>query len=317
MILGIDVGGTKTHIRVADATASRDLRLPTVQWLRGRSLEHPASVAALLEAAASIAPDGARLRRAPLVVGAHGCDTPEQIVAFRDALAADHDGPILVTNDAALVGPAAGVDRSIGIIAGTGSIVVGADADGTPVTAGGHGWMIADPASAPGIVREAVRTVILRADTGAAPDQLGEALMSHYGADDVNELAWVFMVEASIHRWAEAAPIVFEAADLGSADAVATIDRAAAELVTQVTQVLARGAVADAIVAAGGVVTHQPRLASALERELARQGVVHPFQVLDHAPVAGAIALGARLRREAEPTAGTEQAAVPEASALT
>jgi N-acetylglucosamine kinase-like BadF-type ATPase len=317
MIIGIDVGGTKTHIRVADATASRELRLPTVQWLRGRSLEHPASVAALLDAVASIAPDAELLGAAPLVVGAHGCDTPEQITAFHEALADRHSGPIAVTNDAALVGPAAGVDRAIGVIAGTGSIVVGADAAGTPVTAGGHGWMIADPASAPGIVREAVRAVILRADTGAVPDQLGEALMLHYGADDVNELAWVFMVDASIHRWAEAAPIVFEAADSGSTDAVATIERAAAELVTQVTQVLTRGAVADAIVAAGGVVTNQPRLASALERELARQGVDHPFRVLDRAPVAGAVALGARLRPRVERAAGTEHGAVPEASALT
>jgi N-acetylglucosamine kinase-like BadF-type ATPase len=304
MIIGIDVGGTKTLIRAVDATgAERDLLVPTVQWLQGRALEHPLSVEQLFSVIAQIAPDA---DDAALVVGAHGCDTPDQVVAFRDALAARHAGPVQVTNDAALVGPAAGVDRAIGVIAGTGSIVIGADRDGNPITAGGHGWMIADPGSAPGIVREAVRAVIARADTGAAPELLGHTLMDHYGTDDPNELAWVFMAEAGIHRWAEAAPAVFAAADAGSAEAAATVERAGRDLAAQVAHVLGRGAVADAIVAAGGVVTNQPRLANAIERELGRLGIVQPFHVLGTAPVAGAVALGARL---------LESHGVPETSA--
>lgn len=304
MLIGIDVGGTKTLIRAVDATgAERDLLVPTRQWLEGRALEHPASVDQLLAVIERIAPGS---EHAPLVVGAHGCDTPDQVIAFQDALAARRPGPVQVTNDAALVGPAAGVERAIGVIAGTGSIVIGTNGDGDPITAGGHGWMIADPGSAPGIVREAVRAVIARADTGAEPELLGRTLMRHYGADDLNELAWVFMAEAGIHRWAEAAPEVFAAADAGSAEAAATIDRAGRDLAAQVAHVLRRGAIADAIVAAGGVVTNQPRLANAIERELARLGIVQPFHVLSTAPVAGAVALAARL---------LESRGVPETSA--
>ncbi len=292
MIIGIDVGGTKTHIRAEDASGARDLRFPTGQWMQGRALDDVVSVERLLDAIAELAPDA---ESAPLAVGAHGCDTPEQIAAFRDSLAARHDGPVHVTNDAALVGPAAGIERAVGVIAGTGSIVVGADLAGEPVTAGGHGWMIADPASAPGIVREAVRAVISRADTGAAPTILGRTLMEHFGADDTNELAWLFTLHADIHRWAGAAPLVFAAADAGSADAIDTIRESAGKLAEQVALVLARGAVADAVVAAGGVVTNQPRLAGALRSELIRRNVAQPFSVLDHPPVAGAVALARRL----------------------
>lgn len=292
MLIGIDVGGTKTHIRAQNAAGARDLRLPTRQWLQGERLDDEASVARLLGAVARIAPGA---ESAPLAIGAHGCDTPEQIAAFHASLAARHRGPVHVTNDAALVGPAAGVERAVGVIAGTGSIVVGVDAAGESVTAGGHGWMIADPASAPGIVREAVRAVLARADTGAEPTVLGDTLMAHFEARDVNELAWRFTMHADIHRWAGAAPLVFDAADAGSPDAVEAIRASAGELAAQVALVLARGAVADAIVAAGGVVTNQPRLADELRRELLRRDVTQPFTVLEHPPVAGAVSLARRL----------------------
>jgi N-acetylglucosamine kinase-like BadF-type ATPase len=320
MIIGIDVGGTKTLIRAVDADgAERDLLVSTAHWLQGSSLEHATSIDRLFQTIATIAPgfdgaggaagsdvEGPREDGAALVIGAHGCDTPDQVAAFRDALAARHAGPLHVTNDAALVPPAAGVNRAVGVIAGTGSIVIGTDADGGQIQAGGHGWMIADPGSAPGIVREAMRAVIARADSGAAPELLGRTLMRHYGADDLNELAWVFMEQASIHRWAEAAPAVFDAADAGSTQAAATIERAGRELAEQVASVLRRGAVADAIVAAGGVVTNQPRLALALEHGLGDLGVAQPLRVLDVAPVAGAVAIGRHLLAARE---------VPEASA--
>ncbi len=300
MVIGVDVGGTKTHIRVVDSSGgARDLRISTASWLQGRTLDHPASVEALLAAIATLEPESGP---APLAIGAHGCDTPAQIRAFREALEQRRSGRVVVTNDAALVGPAAGVFRAIGVIAGTGSIVVGADAAGAPVTAGGHGWLLADPGSAPGIVREAVRAVLQHADAGAESDALGHALMDHYGADNANDLAWVFTAQAGIHRWAEAAPLVFRAAGDSSMIAAETIARAGEALASQVAHVLDRGAVADAIVAAGGVVTNQPRLAGAIADGLRRRQIDIPFRVLDTAPVAGAIALGSRPEFSGAPT---------------
>lgn len=297
MFIGIDVGGTKTHVRVeAPGAQALERRLPTRAWLQGRSLHDPGSADALLSVVADLGPS---LAGGSLVVGAHGCDTPEQVEAFRAALAARHVGPVHVTNDAALVGPAAGVDRAIGVIAGTGSIVIGADAESRPVSAGGHGWMLADPGSAPGIAREAVRAVARRADSGRVSDALGIALMNHFGAGDVSELVWVFTSQADMHRWAGAAPIVFAAAEAGSADARCTIEQAADDLAHQIAMVLRRGAVAEAIVAAGGVITNQPRLAEALERRIRKRDIVHPFRVLEADPVSGAVAMARRLSADA------------------
>lgn len=292
MVIGIDIGGTTTRLRAVSADGrTRERRTATQEWLRGRPLDDPSSIEALLGLIATL--DGSD--EDAVAIGAHGCDTPLQVASFQAALSARRAGPVLVTNDAALVGPAAGVARAVGIIAGTGSIVVGADAAGAVISAGGHGWMIADPGSAPGLVREAVRAVLDRDDRGARPDPLGIALLRHYQAGDASELAWTFMTHAGIHRWAEAAPLVFQAADHGSADAVRVIDDAAIELARQVSSVFARGAVADAVIAAGGVVTHQPRLATAIADALARSGIDQPFRVLDTEPVAGAVVLARTL----------------------
>lgn len=293
MYVGIDVGGTKTHVRVEGPESNaHQRRVLTREWLQNRTLEDPASVSALLNLVSDV---GGEVEGAPLVVGAHGCDTPSQIEAFKGALSAQHSGPVLVTNDASLIGPAVGADRAIGVIAGTGSVVVGTSANGTPVMAGGHGWMIADPGSAPGIAREAVRTVLLQADAGAAPGSLAWALMNHFEVSNVNELAWSFISTADMHRWAGAAPIVFAVAEEGSSEAVSTIERAASELARQVASVIARGAAAEVIVAAGGVISNQPLLAQALETELVLCGVDLPFRVLEGPPVAGAVALARRL----------------------
>ncbi|RWZ68694.1 hypothetical protein ELQ92_00550 [Labedella populi] len=305
-MIGIDVGGTKTHVRAEDGdVAARDRTVPTRDWQQGRGLDHQDSIRSLLSIVRTLGDDDGT---AALVVGAHGCDTPAQIEAFHAALSAQRPGPVLVTNDAALVGPAAGVTHAIGVIAGTGSIVVGATMDGSPIAVGGHGWMIADPGSAPALTREAVRAVIRRADEGGEPDALGRALLSHFAAPGVNELAWMFMSTATMHRWAEGARLVFDAAEQGSKDALETIEAAAAELAHHVTLLLDRGAVADAVVAAGGVVTNQPLLARALETELVLAGVTQPFRVLDHPPVAGAIALARDLR---DGTGGITRATAP------
>lgn len=296
MYVGIDIGGTKTHVQVeGPASSIRQRRVLTQEWLRNRTLEDPLSVEALLALVHEVAGDPGG---SPLVVGAHGCDTPAQIEAFRNALLASYPGPVVVTNDAALVGPAAGADHAVGVIAGTGSVVVGYGQDGMPIMAGGHGWMIADPGSAPGIAREAVRTVQQQADTGTPPGTLAQALMQHFGVCNVHELGWDFTSTADMHRWAGAAPVVFAAAERGSSAAASTIRRSASELAQQVAFVLDRGAVAEVIVAAGGVVSNQPLLARALKTEIARCGVTQPFHVLDAPPVVGAVALARRLSEQ-------------------
>lgn len=312
MLIGIDVGGTKTHIRLGERRGAGDLdvRVPTSSWLSGRALHDSRSVAALLGLLHEAEAD----RNAPLAIGAHGCDTEQQVEAFRAALAAQHGGPVLVVNDALLVGPAVGVDEFVGVIIGTGSIVVGRDAEGRTVSAGGHGWMIADPGSAPALTREAAKAVARRADRGLPPDELGLALMAAFEVADPNELPLALTLRADMHGWARTAPLVFDAAAAGSNDAAGTIAAAAAELAEQIAHVLARGAIAEAVIAAGGVIVNQPPLQDELRRALARRGVPLPMRVLDGDPVAGAVALARQLDRAAHDTSSDRRAHASSAS---
>ena len=205
----------------------------------------------------------------PLVVGAHGCDSDAQCEGVRRAASGVLPGAGDGGQRRGIASrPAAGIDNAIAVIVGTGSIVVERTGDGESISAGGYGWILGDPGSAPGIVREAMRAVLKARDEGAPFDRLGTALLEHYGVNDDLDLSYAFMRELNIAAWASLAPLVFSAADAGSALAEHVIDEAAAELADGVHSLRLRGAVGDDVVVAGGVVTHQPRLSAALRHHI-------------------------------------------------
>lgn len=299
MFIGIDIGGTKTHVRVVDAAGrATDTIVPTSSWQHEGQLADSRSIAALLALFEAQLSDPSR---SSLVVGAHGCDSPQQIAQLESALGSVFPGPIGVYNDAQLLGPAAGHPQAVALIAGTGAIAVGQDSSGAVVTAGGHGWLLTDPGSAPALAREAVRAVLARSDGGGGIELLGEKLLDALGATNVNELAYEFTNAASMRFWAELAPLVFDAADEGSSDAVAVIDTAGGELVELVLGVLRKGAQALVVIAAGGVVTNQPRLEQSIRSHLAIAAPGLSIEVLRVAPVAGAIELARVLSRHDRP----------------
>lgn len=293
MLVGIDIGGTKTHVRVIDAAGdATDTIVPTSSWQHDGLLAHPRSITALLALFEAQLSDPAGSN---LVVGAHGCDSPQQIAELENALIGAFGGAIGVYNDAQLLGPAAGHPHAIALIAGTGAIVVGQDSHGTAVTSGGHGWLLTDPGSAPALSRESVRVILARSDGGREVDRLGKKFLAAIGATNVNELAYEFSRRASMQFWAELAPIVFEAADEGSADAVGVIDAAGAQLAALVCGVLRKGAQATIVIAAGGVVTNQPRLEQSIRSHLAIVAPGLAMELLRSPPVAGAVELARAL----------------------
>ncbi len=291
-LIGIDIGGTHTRIRVGavDRDDHSDARLDTVDWTAQRGLSDPDAAAVLLGHAYRLGAD----RGSALAVGAHGCDSESLIAGFRSALRVHHDGPLVVLNDASLLAPAAGVESAVGVIAGTGSIVVGISAEGRIITVGGHGWMIGDPGSAPSLVRESVKSTLHDHDLGLEPDELARHLLQHYGVGTVEGLAETFLHRASIHHWASAAPAVFAAAEAGAESAHRIIELAAEELAVGVRTALERGARAEAVVTAGGVIVHQPLLQRRLREALEREQVTTPLIVLLGDPVGGALELARR-----------------------
>jgi glucosamine kinase len=294
--IGIDVGGTKTHVLIAnDDATEHEFVIPTSDWRVGSLLEDPGNITRLVQTFSHLIP---RPEITPLVVGAHGCDSEDMRVEFQRLLHEAYAGPVQALNDAALLANACGIPHAISLIVGTGSIVFGTDARGNFIVTGGYGAILGDPGSAPALVREAIRAVLIAHDSGKPLDPLGIMLMEHYRASDLPELALNFSSEILLTRWGGAASVIFDAAAQGSALALQVVDRAAAELAVSVHDAVAKGALGTTVIAAGGVVTNQVLM---LERISHHIGVVEPnldLIVLREPPVRGALALAHQLSQQ-------------------
>ena len=156
VVVGLDVGGTKTAVIVESVEGERLLEttLSSEGW-DAEPIEHGAR---WIAARVASVVEGHEVLGVGL--GAQGLDTPEISTQFADALAALGYRTIAV-NDAALLVPAAGHSAGIGLISGTGAIGVAEDAQGTPLITGGWGWVIGDEAGAAGIVREATALFVV------------------------------------------------------------------------------------------------------------------------------------------------------------
>jgi N-acetylglucosamine kinase-like BadF-type ATPase len=293
MYVGIDIGGTKTHTRVeANGRIVLDATVLTSSWRWGGLLDDAGNATRLLGLFASVP----RSETAPLALGAHGLDSAWQCAEFEARLAAERPGLVRAVNDVELVGPAAGYDTAIAVIAGTGSRIVAHDAAGAVVSAGGYGHLLGDPGSAPALARDAVRAVLWARDEGCAPGLLSQTLMEHFGVDDEVAMSYEFSADSRLTTWGALAPLLFAAADAGSLLAATVIDEAARELATAVGLVRARGALGTDVVCAGGVISNQPRLFDALERHIAELDRTLSLRLLQVAPVVGAIAIAQRMR---------------------
>ncbi|MEU6411978.1 BadF/BadG/BcrA/BcrD ATPase family protein [Microbispora sp. NPDC046933] len=284
--VGVDVGGTKTHWRaageeglVADRVVPSDLGADMddlAEWLVSDLREWGVPYDAL-------------------GVGAHGCDSASLCLRLRDLLSAALAVPVRVVNDAHLLPYAAGVPGAIGVIAGTGSVAAGTGPGGEPLLAGGWGWALGDEGSAAGLVREAVRATCLRHDAGLPPDELARGLLAAFHTDEVPGLSHALTRSPSAEEWGRHAPVVFRAAQRGSVVALKVIEEGGQALAKLVETLISRGASATAVVAAGGVLTTQPRLFTALADALGKSHPDLPVTLLDADPVDGAVRLAQEL----------------------
>jgi len=293
LVVGVDIGGTKTHLRVCPrSTDLVDRVVPTADW---RDRDNPKGAGRLLE----LVRDVALGSPAAIGVGAHGCDSADECLAFERALRALGPNRVRVVNDAELLAPAAGLHDGIGVVAGTGSIAVGRRDDGSMLVAGGWGWILGDEGSAPGLVREAARAVRDAIDAGRGADGLSKHLCEAVGAASVTELGRALATGQSASAWGRHARVVFAAAAEGSELAIRVVREAARALVLLVERVGARGALSRDVVAGGGVIVGQPLLADLLREELGRRLPDHRLTILTGPPVDGAVALARRLLESA------------------
>jgi N-acetylglucosamine kinase-like BadF-type ATPase len=292
LVVGIDVGGTKTHLR---ACSGAEVVIDAVRPSSGWRPHHPGEAAQWLAGLVKEALP-ADARPASVAVGAHGCETPRQGAVLQQALGALLDVPRRIVNDAELLVPALGLKQGVGLVAGTGSVAVGHLADGTLVQVGGWGAVLGDEGSSAGLVREAARAVCAAHDRGDPPDPLTRGLLAALGAVEVPAIGAVLESAVNVSAdWGRHADAVFGAAGAGSVlarDVIAAGGRALAALVTRLA---GRGAVVDDVVVAGGVILNQAALYGALDDALGRAfpGTrLHPLRV---PPVEGAVELARAL----------------------
>jgi N-acetylglucosamine kinase-like BadF-type ATPase len=301
-LLGVDVGGTKTHLASIDhGGRRRDVVRASSDWRRGHLFSDDRNLPRL---GAWIASLSHLDRHTHVVIGLRDCDSDAEIEQAHRVLSRVLGVRVRIENDADLLGPAVGLDHAIAMIVGTGSIVSARDAEGARVTSDGHGWLLGDWGSAPGLVRDAI-TRVLRASDVAGPtadvlgkDPLVAALLDHFAVSDIAGLAATATITAGPEAWGSAASRVFDAAHLGSALASATVEFAAERLADGVASVIRRGGLGDEVVAAGGVIVHQTMLEESVRARLALMPHPRDLVVVRVPPVEGAV----RLAEETPPT---------------
>jgi len=284
VLVGIDAGGTKTHIRVETMAGAVlvDRVHGNTGWAamtdeaRADALEH------LLHAELGEMP-----APAALVAGVHGNDSPEQ----HDILIAPlrRRYPLVeMLNDSHLLVLAHGLNSGTGLVAGTGSSATATLADGGAVTVGGWGWVLGDEGGAVGLVRDAARQVLDAYDR-AETDCLAPMLMRALGVTHPHALSY-HLASVEPRLWARAASVVFDAAASGSARAHRVILDHAEAMATLVEQLRQRGGDVSTVVCAGGVLRNQPVLFDAFSAAVARRlGGGTAVAMLANPPVSGAI----------------------------
>lgn len=191
--LGIDGGGTKTTGAVGDET--RLLATVTcgpsniVRVGEARTRESLREAVQQACAAAGIQPS----QVARTCVGGSGAARHELAAIVRSILEESLSSPIDVVGDMEIALEAAfGEGAGVVVIAGTGSIAYGRDANGRTIRAGGWGFEIGDEGSAHWIGRKAVTAILRASDRGGdvvASSALARGLFKAWGVSSLLDLA--------------------------------------------------------------------------------------------------------------------------------
>ena len=290
-VLGLDIGGSTTRaVRAEDGRCVAESRAGSAN-IRSVGID---------EAGRQLDAVLTGLRTddiAAVCAGAAGGDSAPARAALGELLAKRLPGAAVeVVHDARLILAAADLDAGIAVIAGTGSAGWGVTPDGREARAGGFGYLLGDEGSGYWTAREAVRHVLHRADTGAAPDALGAALLATCGAATPVDLFDLFYARPERGFWAGHAGVVARLAGTDSV-AAAILGRAADAIACLATTVGKRLGSAGPVVLGGGFAVHEPALRAAVADRLAAAGITD-VRVIPRDPVAGAVRLAIRLFEE-------------------
>lgn len=233
-VLGLDSGGSKTRVAVAD----RQGRILHCESAPGLDPTTNSQWSAQLHALMQIP---ARLPLATAVLGLplHG-ELAECSIAQRNAAEQALPCPVTVENDVRIAfdGAFAGQGAGVLILAGTGSMAWASrnEPDAEHVRVGGWGDVFGDEGSAYWIGCQAlIRTSRNLDGRDAACPALTQALLDHLGLAPEQLAGWVYGLPNRRAEIAALAEAVSAWADAGNAAAINVLDAAAAHLAEHIT----------------------------------------------------------------------------------
>lgn len=244
-VAGIDGGGTKTAVTVADENGKvvQSFEAGPLN-LNGQDADAvERTMKDILENAVRIVGDPKRLEHISL--GTAGISNPAVSERLTSLVRANgHAGGLTLVGDheTALCGA---LERPYGIvlIAGTGSICFGRNARGDTHRTGGCGHLIDDEGSGYSIGRELLGAVVRAADGRIAPTAITELVFAQLQLGSVRQLiGFVYDKRTNKKDIAALAPLLSHACELGDAAALAIARRSAialAELAAPVAERLA------------------------------------------------------------------------------
>ncbi len=236
-IVGVDAGGTKTVVIVAEADAVRARAIGGGAKMRsGKGI---ACATTIGEVARRALADIGRLRADLIVAGVAGAGREEERNELREALRSEAIAErIIVTGDTDIALAAAFGDQpGIVVTAGTGSMGVARDPFGRTHRSGGFGWQMGDEGSGYAIGRAALGAVGRAADGRSPRTELTSLLLKLSRSESMDGLVrWA--AAAGVPEVAALAPAVFEAAHQGDTVAAGIMDYAARELAALVLRLL-------------------------------------------------------------------------------
>ncbi|WP_306926617.1 N-acetylglucosamine kinase [Arthrobacter globiformis] len=319
-VLGLDIGGSKTHAILAvvagkdDGGTSADASVPggaggaaaparklaecTVGSANIASVGPDEAAASLDDLAAQLGiADSAGHGIDAVFAGAAGADTPAARERLTGLLSRRFPGArIHVDHDTRIILAAGGLTAGTVLISGTGSAAWAKAGDGREARAGGWGYLLGDEGSGYAVTRSAVRYALRESDDGLPAGPLTAELLARTGAAEPGDLLDLFYRRPERRFWAGLAGTVFALATSDAASAAIAEDAARhlAGLALTVTRRLGTVPEDAPVLLAGGMLVNQPSLATRVRELLAASGLTD-VRVLDRAPAWGAVELASQL----------------------
>lgn len=287
-VLGIDIGGTKTHAVVTNQarTVIAEVKCASASiqsvGVEGSAKALDGLVSALGESAQNID---------VVVAGSAGLDTPEVAAKLISLLEKRFPGArITAIHDAQLLLAAGQEDSGCVLIFGTGSCAWAKAPDGTTARAGGWGWVLGDESSGFGIVREAIRAALRDHDQCLPQTLLTENLLRSVGIEEPVDLIDAFYTEPGSGKWARHLPAVMDSYRAPAPSAVGIVNAALDHATEEVALACRRAGITGPIILCGGVAMNVPECSEGLTRRLTEARLTD-IRVLHRDPVHGAVDL--------------------------